>query len=91
MATTQHERYWFEDGSVVIRVDNTVFKVHRSVLHLHSPEVFNFYRSEDGTYSVDNDKLILEEPLDGLPTFHLVLDLKAADFGLLLSCIYALE
>ena len=32
-----HPSLWFEDGSIVIRAQETLFKVHRSLLALHSP------------------------------------------------------
>lgn len=30
------KRIWFDDGNVVLQVENTQFKVHKSVLALHS-------------------------------------------------------
>ncbi|KAG6819437.1 hypothetical protein H0H93_011864 [Arthromyces matolae] len=44
----QHPVYWFEDGSVVIHVENQIFKVHRTLLSRHS----DFFVEEDGTEDI---------------------------------------
>ncbi|KAL1705745.1 hypothetical protein EV121DRAFT_279329 [Schizophyllum commune] len=36
---TRHPRFWYHDGSIVLHVENTLFRVHQSVISLHS-EVF---------------------------------------------------
>jgi hypothetical protein len=36
---TRHPTFWFDDGSIIIYVQETVFKVHRSHLARHS-EIF---------------------------------------------------
>ena len=36
---TKHTSYYFNDGSIVLRVENVLFKVHSSILGRHS-EVF---------------------------------------------------
>ncbi|KAI5896125.1 uncharacterized protein SCHCODRAFT_02676049 [Schizophyllum commune H4-8] len=35
----QHEKHWYDDGSVVLHVEDTLFRVHRSILAKHS-EIF---------------------------------------------------
>lgn len=30
------EKYWFEDGNIVLRVEDTLFRVHRGMLSRHS-------------------------------------------------------
>lgn len=35
--TTRSDRVWFDDGNVVLQAEQTLFKVHRSILALHSP------------------------------------------------------
>ncbi|KAL1680157.1 hypothetical protein EV122DRAFT_208432 [Schizophyllum commune] len=34
-----HEKHWYDDGSVVLHVEDTLFRVHRSILARHS-EIF---------------------------------------------------
>ncbi|KAL1752596.1 hypothetical protein FB107DRAFT_219601 [Schizophyllum commune] len=34
-----HEKHWYDDGSVVLHVEDTLFRVHRSILAKHS-EIF---------------------------------------------------
>jgi hypothetical protein len=33
---TRHRELWFDDGSVVLHVEQTLFRVHRSTLSTHS-------------------------------------------------------
>lgn len=33
----RHPRYWLEDGSLILRTQNDIFKVHRTLLSRHSP------------------------------------------------------
>ncbi|KAF7967059.1 hypothetical protein HWV62_35951 [Athelia sp. TMB] len=33
---TQHPTFWFDDGSVILNVETTSFRVHRSILCSHS-------------------------------------------------------
>jgi hypothetical protein len=37
IAATPHETFYFEDGSVEVLCGNTLFRVHTSVLSIHSP------------------------------------------------------
>lgn len=34
--TTRADRVWFDDGNVVVQAEQTLFKVHKSILALHS-------------------------------------------------------
>ncbi|KAJ7650166.1 hypothetical protein FB45DRAFT_11170 [Roridomyces roridus] len=34
---TQHPVFWFEDGSLSIQIESTIFKIHRTLLNRHSP------------------------------------------------------
>ncbi len=36
VAVHRSEIFWFDDGSVVLQVENTQFRVHRSILASHS-------------------------------------------------------
>ena len=40
----RHEKLWFNDGSIVLSVQQTLFRVHRSVLCLHSEIFANMFR-----------------------------------------------
>lgn len=33
---TPHTQFWFDDGSVVLSVESTLFRIHRSILCMHS-------------------------------------------------------
>lgn len=35
-ARTRHDKFWFHDGSIVINVDKTLFRVHQTLLSTHS-------------------------------------------------------
>ncbi|KZT21985.1 hypothetical protein NEOLEDRAFT_1072502 [Neolentinus lepideus HHB14362 ss-1] len=35
----RHETFWLEDGSLVIRIEDSAFKVHRTLLARHSPAI----------------------------------------------------
>lgn len=32
----RHDKYWLDDGSVVLRAQNDLYKVHRTLLYRHS-------------------------------------------------------
>ena len=58
----QSEDLWFEDGSVILQAEETLFRVHRTILARVSPvlnEVVNAPRHPN------------EETLDGCPIIHL--------------------
>jgi len=67
---------WFDDGNIILEVEKTLFKVHRSILPTHSP-VFKKIFDEKSQYY---------QGLSTVPriTYH---D-KAAHFKLLLQGIY---
>lgn len=39
MSFTRHQEFWLYDGSIVLAVENTLFRVHKTILANHS-EVF---------------------------------------------------
>lgn len=47
---TQHKVYWFHDGSLVFRIQNHLFKVHRTLISRHSL----FFASKIAKYSADD-------------------------------------
>lgn len=56
---TEFSRYWFEDGSVIARLHNHDFKVHRGLLDRHSP-----YFASLQTRSNEHGFPVLEIPED---------------------------
>ncbi|EKM48446.1 uncharacterized protein PHACADRAFT_33875, partial [Phanerochaete carnosa HHB-10118-sp] len=42
----RHERLWFDDGNVVILINEFLFKIHSSVLELHSAIVIHLSRQQ---------------------------------------------
>lgn len=79
----RHPKYWLDDGSLVVRTQNDLFKVHRTLLHRHSSIISSLSRdqSQDGGES----RLI-----DGCPVVHVPddLDVSSADFEALLEHLY---
>ncbi|OBZ69284.1 hypothetical protein A0H81_10882 [Grifola frondosa] len=75
----RHPRYWLEDGSLVIRSQNDLFKVHRTLLHRHSP-VLSSLHGKDPTTS----------EIDGCPVVHISedLDVQSEDLEALLEHLY---
>jgi hypothetical protein len=51
--SVQHPIFWFDDGSVVVRVQNHLFKVHRSLLSRHS----NFFAHCDAVTKTLDDTI----------------------------------
>ena len=51
---------WFDDGNVVLQVESTLFRVHRSILSMHS-EVFR------GMFSVPQPVAVDGELVDNCP------------------------
>ena len=47
---TQHKVYWFHDGSLVLRIQNHLFKVHRTLISRHS----RFFASKIEQFSEDD-------------------------------------
>lgn len=38
------ERFWFDDGSIVLQVESTQFRVHRSILASYSPVFHDLFK-----------------------------------------------
>lgn len=36
-ALKRSSQFWFNDGNIVLQAENTLFRVHRSILSMHSP------------------------------------------------------
>lgn len=62
-AVSRHTEFWYTDGSVVVIVANTAFRIHKSILCKHSDifsDLFAIPQPHDST-----------ETIDGCPTVHL--------------------
>jgi BTB/POZ domain len=60
---SRHSEFWFTDGSVVVIVGNTAFRIHKSILIKHSDvfsDLFTVPQPENDT-----------ENIDGCPVVHL--------------------
>src|ERR1700734_3586787 len=71
--------YWFDDGNVVLQVESTLFRVHRSILSMHS-EVFRGMFSVPQPVAVDGD-LVDNCPVVQLPD-------RAVDWTHVLKAFY---
>ena len=76
-AITSHETFNFEDGNVEVLCGNTLFRVHSTILSLHSPAFRRMFAQ---------DSLATAESPNGCPRIQ-TLD-TAADFSALLKVIY---
>ncbi len=74
---TRHEEFWLYDGSIVLAVENTLFRVHQTILANHS-EVFA------DLFTVPQPEN--EDTIDGCHVVHLYDDEK--DFVDLLKAMY---
>jgi hypothetical protein len=88
----QHADLWFKDGSVVLRAENVLFKVHISQLSRHSTlfrDMFSLPQPKGNALAltsqgnVDSDSLT---EVDGCPIVHL--HDSAEDVGNLLTALY---
>ena len=77
----RHPRYWLDDGSLVVRTQDDLFKVHRTLLQRHSPVL---------TSLVENSLRDDAARVDGCPILHLPSELgvDSADFEALLEHLY---
>lgn len=41
---THSDKFWFDDGNVVLRVESTLFRVHRGILARHSPVFCDLFK-----------------------------------------------
>jgi hypothetical protein len=71
---------WFDDGNVVLQVESTLFRVHRSILSMHS-EVFQGMFSVPQPAAVDGD-LVDNCPVVQLPD-------RAVDWTHVLKAFYS--
>ena len=74
---TPHETFNFEDGNVEVLCGNTLFRVHTSILSLHSPALRQMFT---------RDNLSVAESPNGCP--RIISSDKPTDFSTLLKVIY---
>ncbi|TFK52098.1 hypothetical protein OE88DRAFT_1658894 [Heliocybe sulcata] len=85
---TRHPELWFIDGSVILQADTTIFRVHASILSLHS----GFFRdmfSLPGPSDPSSSRKVgvnMNEELDGCPL--VLLHDKSDDLASLLKALY---
>jgi hypothetical protein len=72
----RHPTYWLEDGSVLINVEDVLFRVHKTLLHRHS-RVLNLWTS---TIPESSDVDIVHVPDE--------IGMSAEDFVALLEHLY---
>ena len=74
---TRHPEFWFNDGSVILNVETTSFRVHSSILCKHSTVFADMFSLP---------QLATREEQDGCP----VVDMpdSAEDFACLLRAFY---
>lgn len=72
-------QYWFEDGNVVLQAENTLFRVHQSILSRHS-QIFK------DTFAMPQDPSQENESVEDCPVVPLA-D-SAEDLGNIISLLY---
>ena len=75
--SSRHPDLWFDDGSIVLHVETTLFRVHRSTLSMHSEVFADMFRIPQPP-----DQDIIE----GCSVVHL--PDSASDFIYLLKALY---
>lgn len=60
----RHDQLWFDDGNIVLLVDNVAFRVHRSLLGRHSTVFKDLFELSQPSTSID-------EQMDGVPLVKL--------------------
>lgn len=74
---TRHPDFWFDDGSIVLSVEKTLFRVHRTMLCTHSEVFFDMF----GLSQPLGEPMIEECPVVRLPD-------RACDMEHLLRALY---
>ncbi|KAF5383576.1 hypothetical protein D9615_003510 [Tricholomella constricta] len=87
----RHSDLWFEDGSVICRAEDTLFKVHMSVLARHSEFFKDMFSMPQPKSRCDDDTATPKHVLKGIETGGIpVVELydTAEDVGNLLTALY---
>ncbi|EPS96614.1 hypothetical protein FOMPIDRAFT_1053109 [Fomitopsis schrenkii] len=79
MQAIRHNRFYFDDGNAIFRVEDTLFKVHRSILTRNSPIFEDMFciQSEELEGETDENPILLEST-------------SSLGFASLLACIHPL-
>ncbi|TRM62028.1 hypothetical protein BD626DRAFT_459000 [Schizophyllum amplum] len=77
-AATRHGTHWYRDGSIVLHVDDVLFRVHQTTLERHS----DFFKDLFGVPQPEG-----EEQVEGCPVVRLGGD-KSVDWVPLLDAMY---
>ncbi|KAL7284891.1 hypothetical protein ACG7TL_002205 [Trametes sanguinea] len=77
--------FWHLDGSVVIQVQNTLFRLHRSRLAQQSEFFAGLFRNSDGR---DSPALVEEDTVDNCPVY-VISGVSVLDFERLLTALDA--
>ncbi|TBU39663.1 hypothetical protein BD309DRAFT_969200 [Dichomitus squalens] len=78
----RHNKYWFDDGSLILRAQNDIYKVHRTLLERHSRTLSTLHPSEEldkGPKSVDG-LAVMQVPDE--------LEVRSGDLEVLLEHLY---
>ncbi|EPQ57702.1 hypothetical protein GLOTRDRAFT_56136 [Gloeophyllum trabeum ATCC 11539] len=80
----RHPTYWLEDGSLVVRIQDTGFKVHRTLLQRNSPFIAS------GTWNSEENNRPASEEVEGCAVFSIPIDrgVSSDDFQTLLEHLY---
>ena len=78
----KHDKFWLDDGSIVLRAQDDLYKVHRSLLDRHSNTL--------ASLKTTNCAHAEGSTVDGLDVIHLPdeLGVRSADFEVLLEHLY---
>ncbi|KAH9848162.1 hypothetical protein C2E23DRAFT_470471 [Lenzites betulinus] len=81
------ENFWHLDGSVVIQIQNTLFRLHRSRLTQHSEYFMSLFSSGNGTR--DSPAFVECDTIDSCPVYIVKGHLSVLDFERLLTALDA--
>ncbi len=78
----KHDKFWLDDGSIVLRAQDDLYKVHRSLLHRHSKTL--------ASLQALNSESVGRDTVDGLEVVHIPdeLGVRSGDFEALLEHLY---
>lgn len=79
---TRHTNLWFEDGNIVLVAQHTAFRVHRTVLAMHS----NVFRD---MFLIPQPATV-DESIDGCPVVRMVED-SAEEVEIVLRILYGAD
>jgi len=89
-AACRHKTYWLLDGSVVLRIKDTMFKLHRSRLAQQSQYFATLFaeRNDRGVLILDDgeEEIVELDELDGCPVYRLE-RVSVKDFTRLLDAL----